>query len=127
VVNAEVPLRHDLLKVTIREGVSEVPTDAQEDDHVFEMPPAEQCRPFSGHDMPYQISSIASATESSGTTNFTHGSTIVAGLILTAATGVLAGLMILNLQQRYRSIRLRGINKSNPHVTSFSQLSKIPK
>jgi hypothetical protein len=26
-------------------------------DHVFEMPPAEQCWPSSGHDTPYQISS----------------------------------------------------------------------
>ena len=60
-VNGEVPLRHDPLKVTIREGVSEVSANTQEDDHIFEMPPPEQCRPFSGHDAPYQISSIASA------------------------------------------------------------------
>ena len=53
----------NLLQVTIHEGVSELPANTQEDDHVFEMPPTEQCRPFSGHDTPYQISSIAFATE----------------------------------------------------------------
>ena len=43
VVNRKVPLRHDLLQVTVRERISQVPPDAQEDNHVFEMPPAEQC------------------------------------------------------------------------------------
>jgi len=56
-VNGQASLRHDLLQVTIREGVSQIPPNAQEDDHVFEMPPAEQYRPSSGHDPPYQISS----------------------------------------------------------------------
>ena len=41
VVNGEVPLGHDLLQVAIRERVSQIPANAKEDDHVFEMPPAE--------------------------------------------------------------------------------------
>jgi hypothetical protein len=65
-VNGEVPLRHDLLQVAIRERVSQIPTTAQEDDHVLEMPPAEQGWPFSGHDTPYQVSSSAFATEPGG-------------------------------------------------------------
>jgi hypothetical protein len=37
---------------------SQVPANAEEeDDHVFEMPSAEHCRPSSGRDKPYQISS----------------------------------------------------------------------
>src|SRR5262245_23204327 len=65
VVNSQVPLRHNLLQVAIRERVSQVPANAQEDDHILEVPPAEQRRPFSGHDIPYQSSSIAFATEPS--------------------------------------------------------------
>jgi len=57
VVNRKAALRHDLLQIAVREGVSQVPPNAQEDDHVFEMPPAEQYRPSSGHVPPYQISS----------------------------------------------------------------------
>jgi hypothetical protein len=37
--------------------------NAQEDNHIFEMPPAEQCRSFSVHNTPYQTSSSAFATE----------------------------------------------------------------
>ena len=33
-----------------------IPANAKEDDHVFEMPPAEQCWPSWGHDTTYQIS-----------------------------------------------------------------------
>jgi hypothetical protein len=62
-VHGEVPLRHDLFQVAICERVSQIPANAQQYDHVFEMPPAEQCRPLSGHDTPYQIRSIAFATE----------------------------------------------------------------
>jgi hypothetical protein len=40
------------------ERVSQVPAKAQENDHVFEMAPAEECWPFSGHDTPYQITAI---------------------------------------------------------------------
>ncbi len=64
-VDGEAPLCHDFLQVTIRERISQVPTNTQDNDHVFEMSPAEQCRPFSGHAIPYQISSIAFATEPS--------------------------------------------------------------
>ena len=52
VVNGEVALGHDLLQVAIRQGVSQVPANAKDDDHVFEMPPAEQCWPSSSHDTP---------------------------------------------------------------------------
>jgi hypothetical protein len=62
-VDGETSLRHNLLQITIRERMSQVPTNTQEDDHTFEMPPAEQCLPFSGHNAPCQISSIALATE----------------------------------------------------------------
>jgi hypothetical protein len=53
----------DILQIAIAEGISQVPTNTQEDDHVFEVPPTEQCWPFSSHDPPYQISSAAFATE----------------------------------------------------------------
>jgi hypothetical protein len=59
VINREIPLRHDLLQVTVGERISQVPPNAQEDYHVFEMPPPEQCWPSSGHDTPYQISPAA--------------------------------------------------------------------
>ena len=62
-VNGEVPFRHDLLQIAICERVSQVPPNAQEDDHVFKMSSAEECWPFSGHDTPYQITSTAFATE----------------------------------------------------------------
>jgi hypothetical protein len=39
-----------------RIGLDPAPPNAKEDDHFFEMPPAE-CRPFSGDDKPYQIGS----------------------------------------------------------------------
>src|SRR5215471_14396691 len=52
-----VPLGHSLLQVAERQGISQVPANAEEDDHVLEMPPSEQCWPFSGHDTRYQISS----------------------------------------------------------------------
>jgi hypothetical protein len=62
-VNAKISLGHDLLDVPIRERVSQVPANAQQNDHVFEVPPAEKCCPFSGDATPYQISSNAFATE----------------------------------------------------------------
>jgi hypothetical protein len=62
-VNAEVALGHNLLQVSISERVSQIPANAQEDDHVFEMPPTKQYRPFLGHDTTYQIRSTAFATE----------------------------------------------------------------
>ena len=56
-VNGEerVPFRHDLFQIAIAEGVSQVPPDAQQDDHIFEVSPAKERWPFSGHDTPYQI------------------------------------------------------------------------
>jgi hypothetical protein len=65
-VHGQASLRHDFFQVTIGERVSQIPANAEEDDHVFEVPPAEQCWPFSGHDIPYQIRSITFATEPIG-------------------------------------------------------------
>ena len=42
VVNGKAPLRHDLLQIALGEGISQVPRNAEEDDHVFEVPSAEQ-------------------------------------------------------------------------------------
>src|SRR5580765_8433131 len=64
-VNGQASLRHDLLQVTVGERVSQIPAHAEQDDHVFEVPPTEQCWPFSGHDTPYQITSATFATEPS--------------------------------------------------------------
>ena len=58
VVNGEVPLGHDLLQIAVGEGVSQVPSNAQQDNRIFEMPAAEQCWSSSGHDTRYQISSV---------------------------------------------------------------------
>jgi hypothetical protein len=57
-VNREIPFGHDLLQIAVRQGISQVPANAQKNDLVFEMPPTEECGPSSGHDTPYQISSI---------------------------------------------------------------------
>src|SRR5262249_10659949 len=57
VVNRKVPLGHDLFEIAVGERISQIPADAQQDDHVFEMPSPEQCWSSSGHDTPYQISS----------------------------------------------------------------------
>ena len=65
-VNGEVPLGHDLLQIAVRQGISQVPANAQEDDHIFEMPPTEQCWPSSSHDTPYQITSIRVCNTTSG-------------------------------------------------------------
>jgi DNA invertase Pin-like site-specific DNA recombinase len=46
VIHGEVPLRHDLLQVTIRQRVSQVSANAQEDDHVFEVPPSNSAGRF---------------------------------------------------------------------------------
>ena len=37
IINAEVPLGHDLLKVAIRERVRQLPKKGQKDNHVFKM------------------------------------------------------------------------------------------
>src|ERR1051326_2958053 len=57
-VNGQTALRHHLLQIAIRQGVSQIPANAQENDHIFEVPSAEQRRSFWGHDIPYQISSV---------------------------------------------------------------------
>ena len=56
-INGEVPFGHDFLQIAVGQGISQVPPNTQEDDHVFEMPSAEQCWPSSGHLTPYQIGS----------------------------------------------------------------------
>src|SRR5262249_32510654 len=48
-IDGHTPLRYDLLQVAIGEGISQVPPNAKENDHVFKMPPAEQCWPSSVH------------------------------------------------------------------------------
>jgi hypothetical protein len=40
-VKGQATLRHDLLQVAIGERVSQIPANAEEDDHVLEVPPAE--------------------------------------------------------------------------------------
>ena len=62
-VNGQTALRKDLLQVAVGERVSQIPADAEEDDHIFEVSSAEQCWPFSGHDIPYQTRSSTFATE----------------------------------------------------------------
>ena len=37
-INAEVPLGHDLLQISIREGIPQTPPNAKKNDYVFEMP-----------------------------------------------------------------------------------------
>jgi len=69
-VHGQTPLRHDLLQATIGERVSQVPANAQKNDHVFEMAPAEECWPFSGHDTPYQITAIRVLQHNQVTTLF---------------------------------------------------------
>jgi len=68
-VNGQAALRHDLLQVAIGERVSQLPADAEEDDHVFEVSSAEQCWPFSGHDIPYQITSSTFCNRTGRTTS----------------------------------------------------------
>ena len=48
-VQGQAPLRHDLFQIAVREGIPQVPANAQKDDDVFKMPPAEQCWPSSSH------------------------------------------------------------------------------
>lgn len=57
-------LRHDLLEVAIGERVSQVPANAEQDDHVFEVPPAEQCWPFlpSRYTVPDQTNYVCNRT-----------------------------------------------------------------
>jgi len=52
------------------ERISQVPANAQKNDHVFEMAPAEECWPFSGHDTPYQITAIRVLQHNQVTTLF---------------------------------------------------------
>ena len=65
-VDRKTPFGHDLLQVAVSERISQVPTNAEEDYHVLEVPSSEQRRPLSGHDSPYQISSLAFATHPAG-------------------------------------------------------------
>jgi hypothetical protein len=69
VINGEIPLGHDLLQIAVSEGISRVSPNAQEDDHVFEMPPSEQRWPSLGHDKPYQISSCRICNRTQSTTH----------------------------------------------------------
>jgi len=60
-IDGQAPLRHDLLKVPVREGIPQMPADAKQDDRVFEVPPAEQRWPFSDHrsTLPNPLSAFA--------------------------------------------------------------------
>src|SRR5882757_11455483 len=49
VVHRQIPLRHHLLQISIAEGVSQIPANAQKDDHVLEMSSPEQHWPILGH------------------------------------------------------------------------------
>jgi hypothetical protein len=64
-VNGLVPFRHHLLQIVILERVSQVPSDARENNNVLEVSPVEERWPFSGHDTPYQnqLSRICNRTE----------------------------------------------------------------
>jgi len=43
-VDGEIPLHHDLLlQIPVRDRISQAPSNAQQNDHIFEMPPEEQC------------------------------------------------------------------------------------
>jgi hypothetical protein len=65
VVHGQVPLRNDLLQVAIRERISQVPANAHQDDHVFEMPPAEQYLTVFGsrYTLPDQLIRICNRTK----------------------------------------------------------------
>jgi hypothetical protein len=60
-IDRKTALGHDLLQVAIGERVSQIPANAEQDDRVFEVPPAEQCRPFSHHryTLPNPLSAFA--------------------------------------------------------------------
>ena len=60
-VDRKTALGHDLLEIAIGERVSQVPTNAQEDDRILEMTPAKQCWPFSdhGYTVPNPLSAFA--------------------------------------------------------------------
>src|SRR5262245_42831340 len=64
-VDRKTALGHDLLQVAIGERVSQIPANAEQDDRVFEVPPAEQCWPFSDHryTLPNPLSSFATQPE----------------------------------------------------------------
>src|SRR6266705_7184882 len=49
VVHRQVPLRHQLLQISVAERVAQIPANAQKDDHVLEMSSPEQHRPILGH------------------------------------------------------------------------------
>jgi hypothetical protein len=57
VIHGQVPFGHDLFQIAVGQGISQVPPNAQQDDHVLEMPTPELCWPSSGHPTPYQIGS----------------------------------------------------------------------
>jgi hypothetical protein len=54
-VDRKTAFRHDLLQMAIGERLPQIPANAEQD-RVFEVPPAEQCWPFSDQ-TPYQIRS----------------------------------------------------------------------
>lgn len=49
VVDAEVSFRHEFLQVTIAEREPEIPSDAEDDDLLGEVPAAEKCRAIALH------------------------------------------------------------------------------
>ena len=62
IVNGEMTHRHYLLQVAIRKRIMHIPASAKQNDHVFEMSPAERCWPPPCHDTRYEIGSDRFAT-----------------------------------------------------------------
>src|SRR5882724_2396417 len=55
VVHRQIPLRHHLLQISIAQGVSQIPANAQKDDHVLEMSSRNSTGRFWVTEPPYQI------------------------------------------------------------------------
>lgn len=51
VIYREPTLRHDLLQIAVAERVSQIPPDAQNDNHILEVAPTEQGRTILGHQL----------------------------------------------------------------------------
>jgi hypothetical protein len=63
VVRREISFQEQLLDIAIGKREPQIPTDGANNDLGFEVPPAEECWPSSGHDTPYRIRSIAFVTK----------------------------------------------------------------
>jgi len=54
VVHQQAAFHHHLFQVAVAERVAQIPPNAQDDDHVLEVPPSEQRRAVLAHASPYQ-------------------------------------------------------------------------